>query len=182
MVCKRKNDIIEHEDYAELIVRASKSEDIIGIILVDLEDLEKVRYNKWCLKEGYAWNTKIGSSMHRYILNAPKSTIIDHINGNKLDNRKCNLRLCTDAENSYNRPANSRNILGVKGVSPVGKKFQAQICYKGKNHYLGIFDTIEKAKEAYDNKAYELFGEFSYQYSQDISELNTKNEEETKNE
>ena len=88
--------------------------------------------------------------MHRFILKAPKGTIIDHINHNGLDNRKDNLRFCTYAENAINTGLWRHNTSGYKGVywDKSRGKWAAQIS-NGKNHvYLGRFDKIENAIEA----------------------------------
>lgn len=91
---------------------------------------------------------------------------IDHINGDKADNRLCNLREATRSENLRNRPVKKNNKLGIKGV--VAKKwkgkiygYQATIMFDGKQHYLGIFDRVEYAKEAFDAAAKKHYGEFA---------------------
>ena len=87
--------------------------------------------------------------------------IVDHINGNVLDNRKCNLRLCTRAENARNAKKPKSNTSGYIGVSKSGKKWQAQISLNGKTHYLGTFEDKIEAARARDRKAIELYGEFA---------------------
>jgi hypothetical protein len=88
---------------------------------------------------------------------------VDHINGNPLDNRRENLRICTQQENSWNQRKRRTNTCGFKGVywDKGAKKYQAQICKDGKRKYLGLFDCPEKAHEAYCKAAQELHGEFS---------------------
>jgi hypothetical protein len=83
---------------------------------------------------------------------------VDHINGNKSDNRIENLRMATPQQQQFNKI--SHNKTGFKGVSKVGNRYQAQIQIDGKKTYLGLFKTIEEAKEVYDTKAKELHGEF----------------------
>ena len=78
----------------------------------------------------------------------PKNDI-DHINGIKDDNRLCNLRDVTKSINNMNRKVHANNKLGIKGVSQQGKKFQAIIINNKKHTYLGSYDTIEQAQEAY---------------------------------
>lgn len=86
---------------------------------------------------------------------------IDHINGNRSDNRLCNLRAATHAQNSRNRKLNANSTTGLKGVSRQGGKFQASIRHDGKIIYLGIFGTPEAAHRAYCAAAVEYHGEFA---------------------
>ncbi len=86
---------------------------------------------------------------------------IDHINCVRDDNRICNLRLASIAQNNANKAANKNNTHGFKGVTRVNKRWQAQIKNGYRNVYLGTFDTPEDAHAAYLTKARELFGEFA---------------------
>ena len=101
--------------------------------------------------------------LHRYIMGiTDPSVVVDHINGNTLDNRKDNLRVCTVAENNCNR-INKRNSIGYKGVRKEGSKekpYTARIQHKGKVYLLGSFTSPEEAHEAYCEKAKEFHGEF----------------------
>ena len=88
--------------------------------------------------------------------------VVDHINGNVLDNRKCNLRVCTHAENMRNTTKRRKgNTSGYTGVSKCGKRWAASIGYRGKDIYLGTFGNKEEAARARDLKAIELHGEFA---------------------
>jgi len=90
----------------------------------------------------------------------PDGYVIDHIDGNKCNNRISNLRLATAEQNNANSEGFSK--LGMpKGVKAHRNKFQARIGYKGIQYHLGTFNTIDEAKEAYDIKALELNGEFA---------------------
>lgn len=86
--------------------------------------------------------------------------MVDHINGNKLDNRKSNLRICTDAENARNSSKKSGNFKGVQWRSDK-HKFRARIMDNGKEIFIGYFTNEIEAAKAYDTKAKELFGEFA---------------------
>lgn len=86
---------------------------------------------------------------------------VDHINGDGLDNRRCNLRLATPQQNQGNSRKRSNNRSGFKGVWLHGNKYQAQIGVNYHTQYLGTFDTPEAAHEAYCKAAHELFGEFA---------------------
>ena len=88
---------------------------------------------------------------------------LDHIDGDKDNNRIENLREVLHHQNAQNKPKNSTNSTGFKGVyknTGRGKPYCAQVKHKGKKYYLGSFDTPEDAKDAYDKKAKELHGEF----------------------
>src|SRR4051812_25890520 len=81
----------------------NKNKEIVAYTLIDEEDYENINKYKWSLSDGYAISWKNGR-MHRFIMNAEKGQIVDHINGNKLDNRKSNLRFVTASQNAQNRP------------------------------------------------------------------------------
>lgn len=99
--------------------------------------------------------------MHRSILNAPTEMEVDHINGDALDNRRCNLRLATRQENQMNKGAMYRARCRYVGVSPEGSRFVAHIMHKGRRYRIGAFDTDIEAARARDVKALELCGEFA---------------------
>lgn len=86
---------------------------------------------------------------------------IDHINGNKLDNRIVNLRPATRSQNMMNRPKQKNNLSGMKGVSLRRGLWRARITVQRKEHFLGWFKTKEEAFEAYQKAAGEYHGEFA---------------------
>lgn len=101
--------------------------------------------------------------MHRVLCGCPTTYGVDHINGDGLDNRKANLRLCTSSLNQANRKRSVLNTSGFKGVTwnrSVGK-WQATIKRDGKNFYLGVFDSPHAAHDEYKKAALSLFGEFA---------------------
>ena len=141
--------------------------------LVDDEDYLWLNEYKWCCNgQGYAmrgkWNKmkKVNDHfiMHREILHAPDGIEVDHINGNRLDNRKENLRLSTKVENGRNRGLNSNNSSGYKGVSYKKSRhnWQARINVKGKRIWLGQGNSPEEAARIYDIGALKYFGEFAW--------------------
>jgi hypothetical protein len=98
--------------------------------------------------------------LHRLLMNCPRNLVVDHINGDSLDNRRENLRICTSKENSQNRKMDSkRNKSGYKGVSfnkqqSIWRAFVA-------NKLIGCFETAEQAAMAYDIAAIKKFGQFA---------------------
>lgn len=140
--------------------------------LVDDEDFDFLNQWKWYAAfDGFNYyaqrNIRISKNkrkmirMHRFILRYTGKKSIDHINCNSLDNRKSNLRICTQSQNSGNILKRAKTFTGIKGVNKNGKKFRARICYNRKLIHLGTFDTIEKASDVYKNAAIKYFGEFA---------------------
>lgn len=101
--------------------------------------------------------------IHRFLLNPQNNMKVDHIDGDVLNNRRYNLRICTDQQNLRNSKKKNTNTSGFKGVSwdKRAKKWMAGICLNGKTIYLGLHLTPQLAHEAYKQKAVELFGEFA---------------------
>lgn len=89
----------------------------------------------------------------------PEGMCIDHINGNKSDNRISNLRLVTQKQNMENTRKPVTNISGYKGVSwwKSTSKWKAQISHGGKKYHIGLYETKEEARDAYERKAKEFF-------------------------
>lgn len=130
------------------------------ITIVDDEVYEDVSNYKWCKSGGGYVSTWVKGKtvyMHRLIMDVPNDFVVDHINGNTLDNRKENLRVCTKKENLRNRKLSKNNKVGYKGVWLNGGRYQAAIVKK----HLGAFDTAEDAALAYDEAARKLFGDFA---------------------
>lgn len=131
--------------------------------IVDDEDLEKLSQHSWYSANDYACARKQGFpriSMHRYIMNTPKGMVCDHINGNKLDNRKGNLRNCTQSQNCMNR----RKAKGAH-FDPRKNKWRGQIVHRvdgvKKTLYLGYYKSKEEALAAYDAVVKKYHGEFA---------------------
>lgn len=136
--------------------------------IVDDADFEWLNQWKWCYhKIGYVfkklWKRNRALYMHRLIMNTPKGMETDHINGDKLDNRRSNLRVCTRSQNEANKGLRIDNTSGYKGVywNRKNKKWVANIGFNYKNIYLGEFNDRFHAMKAYNAKAKELFGEFA---------------------
>lgn len=162
--------------------------DIIGDIVVmytskgeqffiDKEDLPKVRDLCWYIDAGgYVVSTsttlKDGIKLHRLITDAPDNMLVDHIGGSEwlFDNRKCNLRLVTSSQNQMNRKLSSHNTSGYHGVTWDKQcgKWRASITINKVYISLGLFDNIDECVEARKKAEKEYFGEFAYDYSQQI--------------
>jgi hypothetical protein len=104
--------------------------------------------------------------LHLLILDAKPGQIVDHINGNGLDNRRKNLRLCTATENARNRQRKKSTVSRYKGVSlhskpPEGRPWQAQICVDGAAMHLGFYAAEDEAARVYDAAAQKHFGAFA---------------------
>lgn len=133
-------------------------------VIVDKEEMQRLIKYKWTVITGYAHNHSLGR-MHRLILKAPKSAQVHHVNGNKIDNRKSNLKLIHISDHSQlhgiEMGLKSNNSSGFKGVSfhKAAKKWSAYVNLNKKRHYLGLFNCPIEAAKAYDEKALELFGE-----------------------
>lgn len=120
---------------------------------------------RWSLttKGGYVEGRRGGryhperAPLHRLILMPPPSAIVDHANGDVLDNRRSNLRITDAKGNQANRHARLSST-GYKGVSFQKGRFVGQIKVDGHNHYLGRFRTAEAAARAYDVAAADAFG------------------------
>lgn len=144
------------------------------IAIVDDEDYEELSRRKWQhMKCGYA--ARHGRSpvsgketmlyMHRIIMGLAHGDrkYVDHINGNKLDNRRENLRICTNAENMRNRGKTASNTSGYKGVYRGRQpgRWRALIMVDGETISLGQYDSKEEASEAYRKAAAEYHKDFS---------------------
>lgn len=121
--------------------------------LVDDDDFEWLSKHNWQLSShGYAKTGVKGYYMHRAILGAPPGREVDHINRDKLDNRRENLRIITNAKNNRSTPQRKDNTSGFKGVSyfKPRKCWVARIQVDGKRYYLGNYKTKEEAIMAYN--------------------------------
>lgn len=133
--------------------------------IVDDEDFDELNQQKWFFhSNGYAVGKVDGKAvyMHRVIAGTPSYMLTDHANGDKLDNQRTNLRICTYAQNGYNQRTNSGSSI-YKGVCWItrDKKWRAQITLNKKRKFLGYFNNEIDAAKAYNEAATEHYGEFA---------------------
>lgn len=154
----RREPVIEN-DYAKIELTKDKW------CFIDIDDIKLVKANQWYFDGKYAAtnipNKKGKLRLHNLLLTPQKGLVTDHINGDKLDNRRKNLRVCSSSANNQNRPSNNKN--GYRGVTwnKRRKKWVAQISINNKNKGLGYFITKEEAAEAYNVVASKLHGKLA---------------------
>ena len=148
--------------------------------LVDECDLGWILKNSWALR-GHAGRKYVARcvrtlksggctdiKLHRAVLNAAPGQLVDHINHDRLDNRRSNLRFCTSAQNSCNLLKRKNPCTSVyKGVSVEltrtgQKRYKSQIAFSYKKYHLGCFESEIEAAKAYDIAALNLHGEFAW--------------------
>lgn len=156
--------------------------------IVDDEDYDWLNQWNWCASEtkpeiyiayrkrrvgSGAWK---GLRMHRLIKSPPLDMLVDHKNHDTLDNRKCNLRVCSVSQNNANRRPSIGKSSKYKGVRWSGhrNKWYAEIKTHSKGIHIGQFETPEQAAVAYDKQAIELFGEFAYTNAEHFPELKSE--------
>lgn len=136
--------------------------------IVDEEDAPIIQNRLWnCSSNGYIVNRGKRQNpitlLHRLIMNATPGMLVDHINMNRLDNRRSNLRMCNKSENMRNRGKQANNVSGFKGVclDKRRNKYKAEIKNGNTKKFLGYYATAEDAAKAYDEAATKYHGEFA---------------------
>lgn len=140
------------------------------VCLIDKEDFDVVSKHKWkstkpkkiiyvtrVIRDGKKYRTIY---LHRFLMKAVKGQVVDHINGNGLDNRKENLRLCTQQQNTFNSMSKRKNKR-FKGVYKWKDKFFAKLNVRKKVHYSKMYHTEEEAAKAHDKLAEIHYKEFA---------------------
>lgn len=167
------NVLFEYKDYA-IIKLYSRMGNFIDDVYIDKEDISLVMKYKWGLTKGHvATSDKDNKTiyLHRLIMGCERydGTVIDHIDGNPLNNRKENLRICTQQQNVFNHKVAKNNTSGITGVSwdKTRNKWVAQIVYNNKNYHLGRYNNKQDAINARINAELKYYKEFSIYYDKD---------------
>ena len=157
-----KVDLVLGMDQGEIIVMIpiyNRFLDLVGEVMIDLNDWSIVGHLKWHLNNGYVRNCtrNVRTYMHRLIMGDPPSPEleIDHINRDRLDNRRSNLRWATSNMNKVNRPPTS--LTGYLGISPHPRGYEIRICKAG-SRWRSYRSTLEEAVELRHLWETELYG------------------------
>ena len=142
------------------------------VAIIDAEDSERVLRHKWRLLRAprtcYAQTTRLCADgiwrtlfLHRFIIDAPDGSEVDHWDNDGLNNRRGNLVVCTRSIHAERQRVRRNNKIGYLGVSKqtLNRSWAANICHRGQRIYLGTFAVPEDAARAYDAKARELRGD-----------------------
>jgi len=144
--------------------------DLAGTITIDSEDIDKVNIYQWHIEKSHS-NIKYAQAilpnkktlrMHKLLL--PNSIQVDHINNNGLDNRKCNLRSCNNAENNRNKNFQRNPVSGYTGIryNPKANSYYVRIMVNKKEISLGHYKDLDDAISARKAGEEKYFGEFKY--------------------
>jgi hypothetical protein len=156
---KTLNQIITYRDYAEIVLH---SKGVFYYCKIDIDDIDKFKRFHWCLSvDGYAYTQltneetkkQFNVKLHRMLMKnqlTEEKPFVDHINRDRLDNRKINLQICNRSENNHNITRQKNNLSGCTGVGwcKVMNKWRSRIYISGKEIRLGYFDNIEDAVNA----------------------------------
>lgn len=162
-----RNEYIDRGDYW-LICLYDKKGAFKASTKIDSDDAQRCKMYKWCLHgKGYVLGSRGGAEkvlLHRFICGVTDPRVqIDHIHGDKLDNRKQVLRRCSNSQNHANAGLQKNNTSGYKGVywNSRDEVWQARIQVNGQGISLGTFPNKEEAAYAYNRHALMYFGRFA---------------------
>lgn len=148
--------------------------------LFDKEDFDLIRSHCWRenVTSGYivtSLNNQTNYPLHRLIMKLENTQLIDHINRDRVDNRKCNLRICTVQQNNFNKNNKNNFSSGHKGVgwNKLLNKWEVYIQKNYKRYRLGYFSDLNEAIKIREQAEDKYFGDFSYNNSYKIALKNT---------
>mgnify|MGYP000062528059 CR=1 FL=1 len=155
----------------------------VNSFIIDIEDIELVKYHKWRadtnnhIITGNCTSSSPRKELTHVILEVPDGMVVDHINGNALDNRKSNLRICTQHENIFNKSYMSNNHSGFQGVSwdKSRRRWAPEIRFNGSRCHLGRYKNKEDAIFVRDLAERICFREFQNQNKSDVKKEMFKN-------
>lgn len=159
-------------DHAEIKLYGKHKDVESGSFLISREDIKYVTKFKWYLNANN-YPATYGTidrnlrfsrpkPLHRLLFTMlEKNMVVDHINRNKLDNRRENLRICTQKQNSYNRTKNKNSKSNFKGVRKNKKSYTAIVTKDNKTYSINGIKTEKEAAKVYDMMAEELFGQYA---------------------
>lgn len=144
---KRTNEYILKDDYAIIALKSNKYGN--NNVLIDLEDVEKCKQYCWSIgANGYVKATKYKNyTLHSLIVDRGNFQCIDHINLDKLDNRKCNLRPCNYKDNNLNTKARKHNMTGIKNITYKPNKQRYVFTFNRKSKHFKTLEEAIKYKE-----------------------------------
>lgn len=162
-----KPNKVEFDDNCAYIYVSGRTEPAI----IDKEDYDKVKnyhwnnekYSKYTFAKKQKNNKIQIIRIHRLIIGLEDENMqVDHINGNTLDNRKCNLRIVTQRQNSYNHKVRKNNKYGVTGIHLIksNNTWNARIVKNGKEISLGCYKNFDDAVKARKEAEIKYFGEY----------------------
>lgn len=131
---------------------------------IDKSDFIKIINIKWYSSSNLyvrSYKNRKPIYLHRFIMSCPKNKVVDHINGDVLDNRKCNLRICTKKQNLQNRQLQKNNKSGFRGVYKNKKSWRAFVSLNGVTKHLGSFKTKKEAADNRDKAASTYYGMYA---------------------
>jgi hypothetical protein len=141
--------------------------------VIDMEDADRILPFKWCLHaEGYAYRRRRLSDgpgpmailMHRVVLNAGPGESVDHVDRDRLNNRRANLRKATKGQNAMNHGLRADNTSGFRGVEfhPPSGRWRAYLTVNNRTTFLGSFATADEAVQVRDAAAVTAYGEYAW--------------------
>lgn len=159
VLAQKPGPVRDDDDNVRKIPLRNMKRDIVGYAYVDADDFERVDSFKWhmCAVASHTY-AKSHMLMHKFVLGEPpEGKVIDHWNGDCLDNRRCNLRFASRSVNSHNRKKRKGASSSFFGVSKKGRLWIAQM----RGRQLGSFELEIHAAYMYDLAAIDVYGEFA---------------------